>query len=139
MKKLIMSVAVLVAIAATYAQMSAKAASDNPNKASFAWESTTHDFGKVEKGKPINFEYNFTNSGDIPLIISNVKASCGCTVTDYTTEAIKPGESGMVKATYNASKVGVFSKSVTVIANTNEDPVILVLKGEVVDQLEEGK
>ena len=135
MKKFILPLAVVVAIAAAYVQMPAKVVSDNPNKASFAWESITHDFGKIEQGNPVNHEYTFTNTGDIPLIISKVKASCGCTVADYTTEPIQPNGEGMVKATYNAAKTGAFSKSVTVTANTEGGQVILTLKGEVVAEL----
>ena len=97
----------------------------------FEWEETTHNFGKIAKDVPVTHEFSFTNRGETPLIISNVKGSCGCTVTDYTKESIAPGESGMVKATYNAAKVGTFHKTVKVTANTEDGPVVLSIKGEV--------
>jgi hypothetical protein len=99
----------------------------------FAWDMTTHDFGKIKLNNPVTHEFRFTNSGDGPLVISSVKASCGCTVTDYSKDPIAPGTEGYVKATYNAAKAGVFTKSVTVNANANESVVQLIIKGEVVE------
>ncbi len=100
--------------------------------AMFDWDDLTHDFGQIDKGVPVTKEFSFTNTGDAPLVISKVKGSCGCTVTAYTEEPIPPGQKGYVKATYNAAKVGAFSKTVTVTANTDEAQVILSIKGEVV-------
>ena len=97
----------------------------------FDWEETTHDFGKIAKNVPATHEFNFINTGEVPLVISSVKGSCGCTVTDYTKESIAPGKSGLVKATYNAAKIGAFHKTVTVTANTEDGPVVLSIKGEV--------
>lgn len=99
----------------------------------FAWDVTTIDFGKIQLDKPVTHEFKFTNTGDAPLVISSVQASCGCTVAEYSKEAIAPGAQGFVKATYNAAKVGVFTKSVTVNANAENNVVQLVIKGEVVE------
>lgn len=101
--------------------------------ADFSWIVTTYDFGKIKVNKPATHEFRFTNSGDAPLVISSVQASCGCTVTDYSKDPIAPGGEGYVKATYNAAKVGVFSKTVTVNANAEESVVQLTIKGEVVE------
>jgi hypothetical protein len=99
----------------------------------FLWIVTTYDFGKIKLNKPATHEFRFTNSGDTPLVISSVQASCGCTVTDYSKDPIAPGAEGYVKATYNAAKVGVFSKTVTVNANADDSVVQLTIKGEVVE------
>lgn len=99
----------------------------------FAWSATTYDFGKIEINKPVTHEFRFTNSGGAPLVISSVQASCGCTVTDYSKDPIAPGSEGYVKATYNAAKIGVFNKTVTVNANAAESIVQLMIKGEVVE------
>src|SRR5687767_10941718 len=101
--------------------------------ANFLWIVTSYDFGKIKVNKPVTHEFRFTNSGDAPLVISSVQASCGCTVTDYSKDAIAPGSEGYVKATYNAAKLGVFSKTVTVNANAAESVVQLTIKGEVVE------
>lgn len=98
----------------------------------FHWESTMHDFGNITQSTAVEHKFTFTNKGDIPLIISTVKASCGCTVAEYTREAIAPGEEGTVSARYDAAKIGAFTKTVTVTANTGAEAVVLTLKGNVV-------
>jgi len=99
----------------------------------FAWDITAYDFGKIQLNKPVTHEFKFTNTGDAPLVISSVQASCGCTVAEYSKDAIAPGAQGFVKTTYNAAKVGVFTKSVTVNANAENNVVQLFIKGEVVE------
>ncbi|HEY5918212.1 MAG TPA: DUF1573 domain-containing protein [Chryseolinea sp.] len=100
---------------------------------SFNWAETSFDFGKIKVNKPVTHEFSFINAGDTPLVITSVQASCGCTVAKYSKDAIAPGASGYVTATYNAAKVGVFTKTVTVNANTGSGAVLLTVKGEVVE------
>jgi hypothetical protein len=102
------------------------------NMAAFKWTETTHDFGKIPQGKPVTFEYKFTNVGKVPLVISQAQAGCGCTTPDYSKEPVAPGKTGSVKATFNAAAVGVFNKSVTVTANVEGGSTYLILKGEVI-------
>ena len=91
-----------------------------------------HDFGEIVEGKMASHEFQVTNTGNQPLIISNVQPSCGCTSPHWTKEAIMPGKSGSVKATYNsAGRPGVFNKSLTVISNIGS-PKILHIKGAVI-------
>ena len=89
--------------------------------ATFNWEKTTHEFGQIPQGTPVEAVFEFTNTGDAPLIISNAKGSCGCTVPSYTKTPIAPGEKGEVKAVFNAAAMGAFNKTVTLTANT-ENP-----------------
>jgi hypothetical protein len=103
------------------------------NMAAFKWETTVYDFGKIAKNKPVTAEFKFTNSGKVPLTLSNVQASCGCTTPDWTKEPVAPGKSGFIKATYNAAATGPFSKSVTITANVESGQQILTIKGEVVE------
>ena len=103
--------------------------------AKFKWEKTTHNFGKIQQGKPVSVEFTFTNKGTSPLVISNVKGSCGCTVTQYTKDPIAPGKTGNVKATYNAAAMGAFNKSVRVTANVEGGTETLYIKGEVVKEV----
>jgi Protein of unknown function (DUF1573) len=99
--------------------------------AAWAWEKSTHSFGKIEQNKPVTAVFEFTNTGDTPLIITQAQGSCGCTVPSYTKEPIAPGQTGTVKAVYNAANSGVFNKTVTVTANTEQSKV-LTITGEVV-------
>lgn len=107
--------------------------------AKFKWTETTHEFGKIPQGKPVTAEFKFKNSGEAPLVISSVKGSCGCTVTDYTKEAVSPGKEGVVKATFNAASAGVFNKTVTVTANVEGGSETLTIKGEVIPKGKEVK
>ena len=108
--------------------------SSAPKMAVFEWQSLTHDFGALEQNKPASHKFQFTNTGEAPLIITEVKGSCGCTVTEYSKEPIAPGESGFVKATYNAKKTGVFNKTVRVTANVEGGPETLTIKGKVIEK-----
>lgn len=98
------------------------------------WNETTHDFGKVNLSEPANFEFTFKNTGTTPVVISNVRSSCGCTATEYTKEPVKPGESGKVKATYNSARVGSFNKTVTVTFDGMASPDLLIIKGNVAEK-----
>ncbi len=103
----------------------------NSSLAAFAWDASTHDFGKIKQGTPVTHEFKFRNTGSAPLIITNVQASCGCTTPSWTKEEVMPGGSGFIKATYNASALGAFNKTVTVTANIESGFVQLAIKGEV--------
>jgi len=97
-----------------------------------SWKSDTVDVGEIPQGTPKLIEFTFKNTGDKEVIISSVKTSCGCTASDYTKEAIAPGKSGFVKATYNAAVKGAFTKTVTVTTNAEEAAKVLTLKGNVI-------
>ena len=126
MKKIFsLFVALFVFVAVGYAQ-----------KGVLKFASETHDFGKVEQGKPVTYVFEFKNTGSTPVIIDDAQASCGCTKPNWTREAVMPGKTGMVSATFNAAAMGPFNKSVTVISNAEAGNMMLYLKGEVVTQKE---
>lgn len=134
-KTMILIAAFAIAVVAVGQELTAsiKKAEASKAAATFNWTATSFDFGKIEKGIAVTHEFTFTNAGNEPLIISSVQASCGCTVAEYTKDPIPAGETGFVKATYNAAKPGVFSKTVTINANTEDAVVLLTIKGEVVE------
>lgn len=137
MKKIILSAAFIFGVIFFAMSQSASVSiesGDPSSMAKFKWEKTTHNFGKIDQGKPVSIEFKYTNTGKIPLVISNVKGSCGCTVTNYTKEPIAPGKSGNVKATFNAAAIGAFNKSVRVTANVEGGTETLFIKGEVKKQ-----
>ena len=98
------------------------------------FEKTTHEFGDVkETGGPISYDFKFKNTGDQPIVISNVQASCGCTTPDWTKTPVAPGQSGMIKAQYNPlGRPGHFNKSLTITSNAIEATTMLYIKGNVV-------
>jgi hypothetical protein len=91
-----------------------------------------HDYGTVERGGDGLCEFTFTNKGDKPLIVSNVRASCGCTVPQWTREPVASGEKGSVKVRYNTNITGAFNKTVIVNSNAANQMVSLRIKGKVV-------
>lgn len=99
--------------------------------ASIKWTNQQISIGEIPQGKPVTFEFVFTNTGKEPVLITDVKASCGCTTPDYSKSPVKPGEKGSVKAVYNAAAVGAFTKNVTVTLSGDPNPVILTLSGTV--------
>ena len=101
------------------------------SQTSVVFEKTTHDYGTIGQGADGNCEFKFTNTGQAPLILSNVAASCGCTVPDWPHEPIVPGTSGSIKVKYNTDLLGVFNKSITVNSNAATNPVVLQIKGDV--------
>jgi len=133
MKKqmILLSAMLLVTVVPFFTQ--ASEVSDLAYLAKFSWEKSIHDFGQVAKDVPITSTFEFTNNGNAPLVIISALASCGCTAAEYTKGEVMPGEKGMVTATYNAAKIGIFNKTITVSANTEGNPIVLTIKGEVID------
>ena len=98
----------------------------------FQFREIEYDFGTINEGIVVEHEFRFTNSGQAPLVISNITASCGCTTPDWTKTPVKPGEEGFVKVIFNSTaKVGAQSPAVTIQANTNPNITRLRLKGNV--------
>lgn len=95
------------------------------------FESTVHDYGTIAQGSDGTYEFKFTNDGKSPLILSNVRSSCGCTVPSWTKEPVAPGKSGTIKVVYNTNIAGNFNKSITVSSNAKNSEVLLQIKGSV--------
>ena len=90
------------------------------------------DFGKIKEGENLEVSFRFKNVGDKPLVISNVSASCGCTVPETPKKPYQPGETGVIKASFNSSgKVGSQSKQVNVFANLEPAMTTLNFRVEV--------
>ncbi|PIB35171.1 hypothetical protein BFP72_07060 [Reichenbachiella sp. 5M10] len=100
-------------------------------------QETTHDFGTVqEEDGPILHEFIFTNIGDAPLLISTVKASCGCTTPDWTKIPVLPGETGYIRAQYNPrNRPGSFSKSLRIMNNGEGGVAYAYIKGTVIPRV----
>lgn len=90
-----------------------------------------HDYGTIVQGENGICEFKFKNNGSEPLILSNVRSSCGCTVPSWPREAISPGEESTITVKYDTRRVGPISKSITVTSNGSEQPIILRIKGKI--------
>ncbi len=100
------------------------------------FDETTFDFGEVMEGEKVIHNYKFKNTGKEPLIISNAKGSCGCTVPDWPREPIAPGASAEIKVQFDSKGKGKVegapqSKRVTITANTDPANTFLTIKGKV--------
>jgi hypothetical protein len=95
----------------------------------FEFETETIDYGKIEKDSDGLRGFVFTNVGNQPLVISQVKGSCGCTVPTKPEGAIMPGEKGEIKVKYATNRVGGFSKKITITSNATEARKVVRIKG----------
>jgi hypothetical protein len=96
------------------------------------FETMSYDFGKIKEGDLATYDFKFTNTGNMPLVVINVTAQCGCTAPDWSRDTIPPGGSGKVRAVYNsAQRPGVFDKYVTVKSNAVGHDVHLRILGDV--------
>ena len=134
MKKLILGIGALCLIAFTSCKDNATKKIDEKNVAVAAardansskfpvltFEETEHDFGEIEARKPVETVFNYKNTGDAPLVITDIKSSCGCTVPkDWTREPLAPGDSGKFTVRYNGSGANKITKTITVTANTEK-------------------
>lgn len=105
-------------------------------QAKINFKSDTVDYGEIAKGSDGVRVFEFTNIGNAPLIISDVKSSCGCTVPKKPDGPIAPGASSTIQVKYDTNRVGPIRKTITVYSNADEPIKALKIKGEV---LEEGK
>lgn len=102
-------------------------------QAKISFKKIEHDFGEInEIDGMANTSFKFTNTGDSPLIISKVTASCGCTTPEWSAEPVAPGKTGEIKVGYNPKgRPGVFRKSISVIANAEPSTTVLNIAGKV--------
>jgi hypothetical protein len=92
-------------------------------------------FGTIDEGTKVTHDFEFTNTGTAPLVITNCKASCGCTVPEWSQEPIAAGKSGKIHVVFDSEhKVGTQVKSITVTANTEPSRTVIALVGEVVER-----
>ncbi|TGV03247.1 DUF1573 domain-containing protein [Flavivirga rizhaonensis] len=101
--------------------------------AKIEFKTDTIDYGTIEKGSNGVRVFEFTNTGDAPLIISKVSSSCGCTIPKKPKDPILPGKTGEIEVKYDTNRVNPIRKTITVISNADTPTVALKIKGLVVD------
>jgi hypothetical protein len=107
---------------------------DTTNLPKFEFTTDSYDFGKIVQGEKISYSFKFKNTGKSALIISSANATCGCTVPSYPEEPIAPGEDAKIDVVFDSKgKMGIQSKTITVIANTIPNTKVLYLRGEVLE------
>ena len=98
----------------------------------FSFNEENHDFGSIEEGVIAKYDFEFTNTGDAPLIITNASGSCGCTVPSWPREPIAPGETGKIHVEFNSNgRTGNQTKTVTLSSNTVPNKKVLRISAQV--------
>lgn len=129
MKKILLSLVVVASITlSAFAQTNETVNADLPE---INFKSTEIDYGVISQNSEGTRNFEFTNTGKVPLLLTNVAASCGCTVVEWAKEPIKPGEKGSLTVKYNTAIVGPFNKSIRVFSNAKSSPVFLIIKGDI--------
>ncbi len=96
-------------------------------------QGTHHDFQEIPFGKSIKYEFSFKNIGTEPLVIDNVRASCGCTATSWAQDPIPPDSTSVIKVDYDAKDKGYFYKKIKVYFKGIRKAEKLTVEGEVVE------
>ncbi len=134
MKKVVFTLSTIVLLTSfVKAQETKKEATPaSTSLAEMSFETDIHDFGTVDYAGNGTYEFKFKNTGKEPLIISNARGSCGCTVPTYPKDVpIKPGESNVIKVTYDTKRAGNFTKTVTITSNAKTGEKVITIKGQV--------
>lgn len=124
MKKLVALAIMIFASFAVQAQETAK----------IEFKSEVIDYGEIAKGSDGVRVFEFTNTGNIPLVITRVNSSCGCTIPKRPEEPIAPGESGEIEVEYDTQRVGPIRKTITVYSNADVPAKSIKIKGRVLDK-----
>ncbi|MFH2096121.1 MAG: DUF1573 domain-containing protein [Bacteroidota bacterium] len=127
MKHLILTVFIIGSVSFGFSQDT----EGNKNLSEITFENTIYDYGTIPLKGDGTCEFKFRNTGKSPLILNNVKTSCGCTVPEWPKEPINPKQEGVIKVKYNTTRAGNFQKSITVYSNAKNPTVQLTIKGKV--------
>lgn len=133
MKKIILKlsvVALLFGAGSMHQDIYAQSATTQQEQASFEFETEVYDFGQLKEGDEAKAEFVFRNTGTEPIVITNVRPSCGCTTPFYSKEPVAPGETGVIHASYGTKgRPGSFNRKIAV--HTSAGNVDIWIKGNV--------
>jgi len=101
-------------------------------KAEITFDKTIINYGTIDKGANGVRDFVFTNTGNAPLIISNVKSTCGCTIPKKPEKPILPGESDKIQVKYDTKRIGFIRKSISVTSNASNPTLVLKITGQVI-------
>lgn len=132
MKRTVNTILIFILSVGLFSATSSKIESKTGKVAIISFETEVIDYGTIEQHSDGTRLFAFTNEGDAPLLITNVKTSCGCTVPSYSKEPILPGKSGELKIKYDTKRLGAFTKTITVTSNAEGGNKILKIKGNIV-------
>ena len=132
MKRIVVALSAWMICAGVFAQAPSEATTKKAeNFAKFA--QTKHDFGKIKQGVPVTYDFIFSNVADKPIVIETATPSCGCTTPVWPQAPVGKGKDDKITAGFNAQSPGPFNKTITVKIAGVDQPVTLVITGEVLN------
>ena len=138
MKRIFFVIGILIlSVCSVKAQKKVEKKNVDPNAAEIVFDKLVYDYGTINQYGDGNCEFNFTNTGKEPLVLTNVRSSCGCTVPKWPRRPVLPGKSSVIKVKYTTSRMGSFHKSITVYSNAKTSPIVLKIKGKVIKKPDE--
>jgi Protein of unknown function (DUF1573) len=141
LKSILLAAGLLVALT-SFAQEEKKQlnniGNENTNQGDFNFKEVEFSFGAIKQGDIVTHEFEFTNNGNEPIIITSAAGSCGCTVPIWPKEPITKGQKSTIKVTFNSTgKMGMQDKTVTINSNAKQNPMVLHIKGNVEKPIEQ--
>lgn len=134
MKKILASLLFIGIVAfSAFSQEEINTNQDTENMPEIYFENTTHNFGEIKYNGDGTCEFTFKNTGKEALLLTNVKASCGCTTPTWPKQPIESGKEGTIVVKYNTKIKGAFTKTIRVYSNAKTNLVTLKITGTVVD------
>jgi Protein of unknown function (DUF1573) len=137
MKRIVVALSALLLSAGVFAQAPDATVKKAENYAKFS--DTKHDFGKIKQGVPVTYDFIFSNVSDKPIVIETATPSCGCTTPVWPQAPVGKGKDDKITAGFNAQNAGPFNKTITVKIAGVDQPVTLVITGEVLSAEEYAK
>jgi hypothetical protein len=138
MKKILFGLTLVAAVSVTNVNAQGQGVANAPvsavsTKAAsvISFPADKYEFGAVPQGTPVTHVFSFKNTGAVPLVLTSVSASCGCTTPEWPKEPIAPNATAKITVTYNAASAGEFTKTVTVVSNASVPQTILTIHGDV--------
>ncbi|HEY4288292.1 MAG TPA: DUF1573 domain-containing protein [Puia sp.] len=131
MKKLAIVISLFSTVLAAHAQAVNTGGTALPRPADvLQLKENSHNFGKIPQARPATYTFEIVNTGSTAIKLDNVQASCGCTTPEWSRDPIEAGATAKIRVGYNAYAEGTFTKTVTVVYNTNQTKT-LTITGEV--------
>ncbi len=104
----------------------------NPNAPVISFEEKLFNYGTIEQNSDGTHDFNYTNTGKEPLVFSNVRSSCGCTVPEWSKKPLLSKEQGTIRVKYDTKRIGRFNKTISIYSNAKEPMMVIRIQGEVV-------
>ncbi|MBN1951806.1 MAG: DUF1573 domain-containing protein [Bacteroidales bacterium] len=132
MRRIISTAIILLAICTlSFSQAPVNGEKESAFGPKIEFEMLSHNFGVIPQNGDGKVDFVFTNTGTEPLMLTNVRSSCGCTVPEWPREPIAAGAKSVIKVNYDTRRVGAFKKSISVYSNVSEVPIRLEISGTV--------